>query len=331
MLTAFDIKEFLKNPHLLGKGTVGDIQKELEKYPYYQILHFLLLKNLLNIQSEEFDKQLHSSIIHISDRAMLYNFLYQSHGDIDEVVESNIRRREKDSMLENISDVLKIQVQQKNQPVSDELILLPDIDFEFDAKSSIYTHSEHIEPIVIDTNFNKSFEIESSVESDADESFVNSLLEEQHVLEESVKIVEIDTNVKSEIENEPIEEEVKQMPVVEKPKRTSNATSYFDINELAGDDFKIESKENDLIAKFLVESPRLEPKMEVVPLSEEVSESGNKIYDDFMTESLAKIYIKQGNFEKALLIFDKLSLKYPEKNSYFAARVEEINKLKNNQ
>ncbi len=51
--------------------------------------------------------------------------------------------------------------------------------------------------------------------------------------------------------------------------------------------------------------------------------------DELVTETLANIYAEQKNYDKALEAFKKLSLKYPEKNSYFATRIEEILKLKN--
>ena len=55
------------------------------------------------------------------------------------------------------------------------------------------------------------------------------------------------------------------------------------------------------------------------------SESSND--DTFFTESLAKIYIKQRRDEKALQIIKKLSLKYPEKNIYFADQIRFLEKL----
>ncbi len=51
--------------------------------------------------------------------------------------------------------------------------------------------------------------------------------------------------------------------------------------------------------------------------------------DEMVTETLANIYVGQKKYDKALNAFKKLSLKYPEKNSYFATRIKEIEKLKN--
>ncbi len=49
--------------------------------------------------------------------------------------------------------------------------------------------------------------------------------------------------------------------------------------------------------------------------------------DEFLiTETLARIHADQGNLQKAIEIYQKLILKIPEKSSYFAARIQDLNK-----
>ncbi|MFZ4456253.1 MAG: tetratricopeptide repeat protein [Bacteroidales bacterium] len=52
--------------------------------------------------------------------------------------------------------------------------------------------------------------------------------------------------------------------------------------------------------------------------------------EDLLTESLAKIYIKQKRYYKAIEIIRRLSLKYPEKSIYFADQIRFLEKLINN-
>ncbi|MDA9572213.1 hypothetical protein N9R44_02480 [Flavobacteriaceae bacterium] len=49
--------------------------------------------------------------------------------------------------------------------------------------------------------------------------------------------------------------------------------------------------------------------------------------DELMTETLAKVFVKQKKFENALQAYQILSLKYPEKNSFFADQIKEIKRL----
>ncbi|MEG1573936.1 MAG: hypothetical protein RR293_07115 [Bacteroidales bacterium] len=51
------------------------------------------------------------------------------------------------------------------------------------------------------------------------------------------------------------------------------------------------------------------------------------IDETFFTESLAKIYIRQRKYRRALEIIKNLSLKYPEKNIYFADQMRFLEKL----
>ena len=89
---------------------------------------------------------------------------------------------------------------------------------------------------------------------------------------------------------------------------------------------KLSRKE--LIDKFILENPSISrPKAEFY---NPISVAQNSIIDqeNIVSETLAKIYEKQGYVEKAISIYEKLSLKYPEKSRYFAAQIERLRKSK---
>ena len=90
---------------------------------------------------------------------------------------------------------------------------------------------------------------------------------------------------------------------------------------------KLSRKE--LIDKFIVENPSISrPKAEFFnPIS--VAQNSITDQENIVSETLAQIYAKQGYTEKAISIYQKLCLKYPEKSVYFAAQIEELRKLNN--
>ncbi len=49
-----------------------------------------------------------------------------------------------------------------------------------------------------------------------------------------------------------------------------------------------------------------------------------------MTETLARVYLEQKKYTKAIQAYEILILKYPEKSSFFADRISEIKNLQNN-
>ena len=64
------------------------------------------------------------------------------------------------------------------------------------------------------------------------------------------------------------------------------------------------------------------------PLTDEIPETNeNGTAEGVFTETLARIYIKQGKYSQALEIIQRLSLVYPKKNAYFADQIRFLKKL----
>ena len=85
------------------------------------------------------------------------------------------------------------------------------------------------------------------------------------------------------------------------------------------------------LAKTKSETPvTVAPKVTRQPVQKEsspISSEDSGFFDeDFYTETLGKIYAEQGFSQRALEVYEKLILLYPEKNAYFAALIEEIKK-----
>ena len=89
----------------------------------------------------------------------------------------------------------------------------------------------------------------------------------------------------------------------------------------------------DYIDTFLIEN---EGKFELEDLPEEetphnIPETKKDTEMGVLTEAMARIYIKQGKFDKAIEIIQRISLKYPKKNRYFADQIRFLEKLILNQ
>lgn len=89
-------------------------------------------------------------------------------------------------------------------------------------------------------------------------------------------------------------------------------------------------KFNELIDKFIETSPSIS-KPQPAKFYNPAQKAKESITENFdlVTETLAKIYTKQNNYKKAILVYEKLSLLYPEKISYFAAQISELQTLLN--
>ena len=93
---------------------------------------------------------------------------------------------------------------------------------------------------------------------------------------------------------------------------------------------EITEEKVDLIEKFIKVNPTIQPRNEITTAQNdlfELNDESENENDEFITETLSRIYLKQGHHQKAIDSFRRLSLKFPEKSAYFAEQIEEIKKM----
>jgi tetratricopeptide (TPR) repeat protein len=87
-------------------------------------------------------------------------------------------------------------------------------------------------------------------------------------------------------------------------------------------------KKSELIDKFIETSPKIPPvKPSTTIMSFELNETDTSY---LMTETLARVYLEQKKYQKAIQAYEILILKYPEKSSFFADRITDIKYLQHN-
>ena len=88
------------------------------------------------------------------------------------------------------------------------------------------------------------------------------------------------------------------------------------------------TRKEDLIDKFIQNSPKIRPLEKGIKFTVPVSK--NKYDAALMTETLAKVYLEQKKYENAMQAYRILSLKYPEKSGFFADQIKRIQILQKN-
>ncbi|MHC5308993.1 tetratricopeptide repeat protein [Myroides sp. LJL116] len=111
---------------------------------------------------------------------------------------------------------------------------------------------------------------------------------------------------------------------VEKEANIPLETQLLETNEKINKAEK--QKKQGLIDKFIETNPKIVPtkKPSLTSINIEDSLVDN---NSIMTETLAKIYLDQKKYQKAIQAYEILILKYPEKSSFFADQISDIKVL----
>lgn len=90
--------------------------------------------------------------------------------------------------------------------------------------------------------------------------------------------------------------------------------------------FQVKRKEDFIVEKFIREEPQIKPPKSDKLDNENKARKSAEDPNDLVSETLAHIYTDQMLFYKAVETYKKLSLKFPEKSTYFADQIRELEK-----
>ncbi|MCK9159942.1 MAG: tetratricopeptide repeat protein [Bacteroidaceae bacterium] len=268
-MTIYNLQEWIKHPEILNRDTLYEIRILLARYPYFQTLRLLLLKNLYLLHDTEFTTELKRGILFIADRRVLFTLIegdfssVEFHSDMD-VVKRKLLSSEPivDRTLSLIDAFLISSPAQ--EPVPGKIDYANDyISYLLQQPDVVGEQTEEVVPLHNQALIDKFLENDKKMPA-----FQMLSLNEESVLTES--------NASPEVIDDTVSETKTDIH------SASSSTEYFpEINE-----------ENSCF-----------------------------------TETLAKIYVKQHRYVKALEIIKKLSIKYPKKNAYFADQIRFLEKL----
>ncbi|MDR2125479.1 MAG: hypothetical protein LBP63_01445 [Prevotellaceae bacterium] len=130
-----------------------------------------------------------------------------------------------------------------------------------------------------------------------------------------------------ELQNFDIEEE----PPCEELEIEKQAIFDYPVADyFANETLETKATSEDIVDKFLASSQKIsieqkDEKSDNSDTSENI-DTEPIVTDDFVTETLAKIYADQGYISKAIEVYEKLSLQDSKKSVYFAALIENLRK-----
>ncbi|MFT4698369.1 MAG: hypothetical protein ACI9SJ_001513 [Flavobacteriaceae bacterium] len=286
------------NPQQISSEQQEELNQILEKYPFFQSARALQLKGFKNSNNFLYNDALKITAAYTTDRNILFDYITSDHfnqNEISEIIQQHDASvSEIEVVSENITEEISIEIdnQIKKELKKAEAILNPDL---FERKV------ESIKEIVEENKEDKKPISETTIEINQPLVFKK---EDAHSFSEWLKLTSA-TPIKREATVE---------------KNTSN-------------DEKVQKL--DLIEKFIQDKPKLFSTPLSTELKEKKVENKNlaapytQANDSLMTETLAKVYLQQKNYKKAIQAYKILILKNPEKSGFFADQIRAIKKLTN--
>ncbi len=294
----------MENSNLIDREITAELKELTGIYPWFQSAHLLFLKGLHNSGDVRFENQLRQSSLSIANREVLYYLLHSyKPGNNFSKFKAEDKIKHKDEVQNDSVENLQVVIDSGRN--SEEFIKM--------------LEKEEKEDLLAESGEGEDSTVYIATDSEFDNSAILRIIYNEGEIQYEESVFYMDPSFSlSECQEELLELETDTdggNKVEEHHEDTIQTISEQPMSEA------------DLIDKFILANPRIEPQKEKKEESViDISKSFIEEKSGFLSETLAKIYVNQGYYSRAKEIYEKLCIKYPEKSSYFAAQIEEINK-----
>jgi len=318
-MNAQQYTQWLNNPYQLTAENTVALKNIISEYPYLQSARALYLKTLNQERSFLYNSELKKTAAYTTDRDVLFDYIISE----DFIAYKALAIEDVHVVDENYIEF------KKPEPTLDETIEKRVLD------TLVYIENQDKETELIQKIDQIS---KSKIEANKLEK-ENALVVEQQVSTEEVQAEEIHQLEENLEVGKPLDfSENDKFSFTEWLKLTSAQTIQREEEEvidrkielktenIVEETIPVKQKQMDLIDRFIETNPKITPsKSTVVPsINLDRHEEEEPFY---MTETLARIYLEQKKYQKAIQAYEILILKYPEKSSLFANRILDIKKL----
>lgn len=319
-MEATEIYNLLQDPEGIQLLSYAQLEEVLIAYPYFQGARMLLLKKHYNQQDSAFDRHLALAAVYAPDRSRLFDFLNEV-----EVNKKTTSKLLEQSVVEKKNDNLKHQPEELIQE-SNEL----GTSVEVDIGEPIWSAGE----LIKQSPQNKEQPIEDwlmdfepprmNVKEDLGKKR-NFKLPRIPVLNKGIldflDSKEVEPKKESSVKTvkEKVEEEAK---VIALPKKQAGRRMRSQGKDLESFDFF--SEQTDAFLKRIASRDKGKKKRAEKETTFSFSENSLEDNEEVVSETLADLLANQGQSIKAIKMYEALILKIPEKNRYFARKIEAL-------
>lgn len=302
-----NINGFFREPGRISADQIGELRELVKEYPWCSSFQVMLAKALREGNDPAFEKQLKKTAVYAGDRKVLYRLIMQP------------------ALQKSIADFEEMAALPEEEFVAPEAPLSPP-----DTVEEPIVEKEEVKASLPE---NAEEKVDPQQESEPEDAEQPESLDSTNLEREVLKEVaahsyyrELEQSLHEMKETVKNSGDSDESPASEEKSHTGPLSFVDFISGGKQKDTQVPEtvEEHNLIERFIRNEPKIERKKSNFFSPVNMGRMSIVDNDEIVSETLATVYAKQGDIEKARRAYKQLALKYPEKSSYFADLIKNL-------